>query len=465
MSYETQSCDHYLLLKPDNASFGDLFRFLFSSESETSRFIESTEELKGDFWRRWFIFNSLFVQKLLLKVGNPMVQIGHVFEFWLNLLSSNGGLLKLLTNFLTGNLVRPNSSSATFTSVLGNLDQRVELDKSIKYGNRKYNASLSIMASKLSYENEAFVQTIIKDHWNMEYLGFYNFWNDYLGQPATQAIMFQDTMDDPNLIVVAFRGTHPFDPEDWRTDVDLSWFELEGVGKIHSGFMKALGLQKDKGWPKEIEQGNNQRQFAYYEIRQRLRDLLQKNEKAKFIVTGHSLGAALAILFLTVLAKHEEEWLMDKLEGVYTFGQPRVGDSQMGDYMKKKLKQYNVRYLRFVYCNDIVPRIPYDDETRFFTHFGPCLYYNSFYKGKVLPEEPNKNYFSVSWAIYKYLNAVWELIRSFIIPYMMGPEYKEGWLMTMMRMIGLVIPGFADHCPQDYVNATRLGSLPPCLHQ
>uniref|UniRef100_A0A2N9FZ24 Fungal lipase-type domain-containing protein n=1 Tax=Fagus sylvatica TaxID=28930 RepID=A0A2N9FZ24_FAGSY len=277
--------------------------------------------------------------------------------------------------------------------------------------------------------------------------------------------MFQDTMDDPNLIVVAFRGTHPFDPEDWRTDVDLSWFELEGVGKIHSGFMKALGLQKDKGWPKEIEQGNNQRQFAYYEIRQRLRDLLQKNEKAKFIVTGHSLGAALAILFLTVLAKHEEEWLMDKLEGVYTFGQPRVGDSQMGDYMKKKLKQYNVRYLRFVYCNDIVPRIPYDDETRFFTHFGPCLYYNSFYKGKVLPEEPNKNYFSVSWAIYKYLNAVWELIRSFIIPYMMGPEYKEGWLMTMMRMIGLVIPGFADHCPQDYVNATRLGSLPPCLHQ
>ncbi len=71
-----------------------------------------------------------------------------------------------------GNLVRPNSSSATFTSVLGNLDQRVELDKSIKYGNRKYNASLSIMASKLSYENEAFVQTIIKDHWNVSIFFF-----------------------------------------------------------------------------------------------------------------------------------------------------------------------------------------------------------------------------------------------------------------------------------------------------
>jgi hypothetical protein len=195
--------------------------------------------------------------------------------------------------------------------------------------------------------------------------------------------MFQDTKDDPNLIVVAFRGTHPFDPVALRTDVDLSWSELEGVGMVHSGFMKALGLQKDKGWPNEIEQGNNQKQFAYYEIRQRLKDLLQKNDKAKFILTGHSLGAALAVLFLTMLAKHDEKWLMEKLEGVYTFGQPRVGDKKMGNYMKEKLEKYEVRYLRFVYSNDIVPRVPYDDETRFFTHFGRCLYYNSFYKGKV----------------------------------------------------------------------------------
>lgn len=81
--------------------------------------------------------------------------------------------------------------------------------------------------------------------------------------------------------------------------------------------MKALGLQKDEGWPKEIKQGSNQRQFAYYEIRKRLREILQKNENAKFILTGHSLGAALAILFVTILTIHEEAWLLDKLEGVY----------------------------------------------------------------------------------------------------------------------------------------------------
>ena len=107
MSYEKQQCgNNYLLLKPDEANFSDFFRFLFSPEySETCSFIECPLEkhkLKGDFWRRWYIFISLFSQKLLLKVETPMVQIGKGLELCLNLPSSNGGLLKLLTKVLTG---------------------------------------------------------------------------------------------------------------------------------------------------------------------------------------------------------------------------------------------------------------------------------------------------------------------------------------------------------------------------
>ena len=103
------SCDeknfskNYFVLKPDNASFYDLGCFLFSSESKDCEFIEcSSEDLKGGFWRRWYIFSSLFAQKLLLKLENPMKKLGKVLEQWLNLLSSNGGLLRLFTNFLTG---------------------------------------------------------------------------------------------------------------------------------------------------------------------------------------------------------------------------------------------------------------------------------------------------------------------------------------------------------------------------
>ena len=99
-----QFCDHYMLLKSENASLYDLARFLLSSTSETSRFIQRTEEEKEDFWRRWYIFNSLFAQKLLLCLGKPLVQVGYMLELWLNLLSQNEGFLMLLSNSLKGSV-------------------------------------------------------------------------------------------------------------------------------------------------------------------------------------------------------------------------------------------------------------------------------------------------------------------------------------------------------------------------
>lgn len=218
---------------------------------------------------------------------------------------------------------------------------------------------------------------------------------DYQNLDSTLALMFKDTISKPNRIVVAFRGTEPFDSDQWRTDVDFSWYELAGVGRIHSGFIKALGLQKKTGWPKDITNESSDRQYAYYTLRKKLKEELEKDKNVKFILTGHSLGGALAILFMAGLVVHEEEELLRSLDWVYTYGQPRVGNEQFGNWMGEKMRIHNVNYLRYVYCNDLVPRVPYDDSAgTLYKHFGPCLWVNSFYQGSVSPP----NYSSSSHA-------------------------------------------------------------------
>ncbi|KAF7851783.1 hypothetical protein BT93_L2638 [Corymbia citriodora subsp. variegata] len=358
-------------------------------------------------------------------------------------------------------VVMPDKESGSFLSFIGNLDERVELDNSIRPGDNEYYAALSMMASKASYENEAFLRMMFTHHWQMEFLGFYNFWNDYQGKAATQAFMLRDR----DTIVVAFRGTEPFNADDWCSDIELSWYELPSIGRIHGGFMKALGLRKNLGWLKELgSRLKTPLPLAYYAIREKLRSLLGENDKVKYVLTGHSLGGALAILFPAIMAVHKEMWLMERLEGVCTFGQPRVGYEKFGEFMERILKEHQIEYFRFVYANYIVPRLPYDNSTFMFKHFGSCCYFNSKYEGKDHPGRTEQNYFSPLQVIPIIMNAWYELMRSFVIPHEKGPSYKEGSLLRNFRVIGLLIPGIPAHAPQDYVNATRLGVSHLFLH-
>ncbi|OMO65965.1 Lipase, class 3 [Corchorus olitorius] len=496
----------YLIVRPERGGIWDLMKYSLMGNIESgAMFLESSDHglVGGEAAdHRWVILVSIIARKIIHLISKPMEFTGFVVDFFLNLIYQNGSLFGLLHNLLHGDVVIPKRGTKTFISTIGQLDERIELYQGNKVLEVLHNSAsgegikrvemddratmdLCMMASKLSYENPEVVRDVV-----MHFVDFYNCWDDYQKEKSTQVFLLCDKPKDANLILIAFRGTEPFDADDWSTDFDYSWYEIPGVGKMHMGFLEALGLGNREDtvtfhyhlqmniYSEAAKMKSSNADFhpagstdsrntdippdmvemtAYYMVREKLRSLLNEHKNAKYIVTGHSLGGALAIMFPTVLVLHEEMKLMEKLFGVYTFGQPRIGDRQIGRFMETHLDRPVPKYFRVVYCNDLVPRLPYDDKTFLYKHFGVCLYYNSFYMEKRMEEEPNKNYFGITHLIPEHLNAVWELIRSLIMGYIYGPEYREGWFAMVARVLGLALPGIAAHCPTDYVNSVRLG--------
>ncbi|KAL0325766.1 UNVERIFIED_CONTAM: Lipase [Sesamum radiatum] len=535
----------FLIVSHEECGIWDLFKFLmFNDQHSGAKFLKSCrlgrggifeEEVLGDVGdgeevspdHRWVIVVSVIVRKIIKVFGKPMEWFGYLVEFILNLLSLNDNFLGLLCRILHGNVVMPKRDSETFISAIGHLDGRVDLFKTESFskeisepdfGKKTWQLEmgnlalmdLCMIASKLAYENAKVVRNVVDLHWKMHFVDFYNCWNDYQKERSTQVFIMCDKPQDANLILVSFRGTEPFDADDWITDFDYSWYEIPKLGKIHMGFLEALGLgnrvkattfhenlrvknaghsnlngldarvASSKGDHSSVSLSSNsngsspssdteqqsgseeelkpvmKEMTAYYAVRSKLKDLLKEHKNAKFVVTGHSLGGALAILFPTVLVLHEEEALMQRLLGVYTYGQPRVGNRQLGRYMEAHLEHPVSKYFRVVYCNDLVPRLPYDDKTFLYKHFGVCLYYNSLYIEQNVNEEPNRNYFGLRYLIPAHVNAVWELLRSAAMGYVYGPDYKESWESILLRIVGLGMPGLSAHSPVNYVNSIRL---------
>ncbi|CAN6929937.1 unnamed protein product [Brassica oleracea var. botrytis] len=161
---------------------------------------------------------------------------------------------------------------------------------------------LSMMASKIAYENKSFITSVVKNTWKMDFVGYYDCYNAFQGKNLTQAFVFKASDTNPNLIVVSFRGTELFSSDDWCTDLDISWYVyvLKNVGKVHAGFSRALGLQQN-GWPKENISLIHQ--YAYYTIRQKLRDMLARDKNLK----------NLAFVFYEICHLHEINVRYNKL--------------------------------------------------------------------------------------------------------------------------------------------------------
>ena len=131
--------------------------------------------------------------------------------------------------------------------------------------------------------------------------------------------------------IVAFRGSEIWKKEekfdlnrviaDLKTDVDIRLTDWPLGGKVHRGFKEAL----EKVWPELLPH------------------ITQLDSRGcKIWITGHSLGAALATLCSSRYGH---------VQGVYTFGSPRVGD----DEFKEKL---DAKIYRIVNNDDIFCQVP-----------------------------------------------------------------------------------------------------------
>ncbi|MGF6351342.1 lipase family protein [Variovorax sp. W2I14] len=139
--------------------------------------------------------------------------------------------------------------------------------------------------------------------------------------------------------LLAFRGTQPDEVGDLGTDLQADMVPWpEAAGRVHAGFAT-----------------------AFRAIRPALVEWLDSEcaERSELILSGHSLGAALATLAATV-------WQPAQL---VTLGSPRVGNPEFAAAL------VGVPVTRVVNCCDAVTQIP--PESPWYTHVAPMTYVRS----------------------------------------------------------------------------------------
>jgi triacylglycerol lipase len=130
-----------------------------------------------------------------------------------------------------------------------------------------------------------------------------------------------------NLVILAFRGTQPDKIKDWLSDLRFAKVRFSGH-MVHKGFY-----------------------LAYQAIRKQiLWQINNLDESAQLHITGHSLGGALA-----TLAAYDLDSLGFKINSVYTFGSPRVGDRRFAAAFNAR---FEGRSYRIINDSDIVCRVP-----------------------------------------------------------------------------------------------------------
>lgn len=137
---------------------------------------------------------------------------------------------------------------------------------------------------------------------------------------STQVVVVSDEEEDE--ILVGFRGTLLTIPQ-WTSNLEIK-FEKWIEGSVHEGFHQ-----------------------RYLEILSPaltyIRNARKRLPHADLIITGHSMGGAVATLFASKLVDMNEPALTPN--AVYTYGSPRVGDKTFSKFVDGQLGGKLVRVM------------------------------------------------------------------------------------------------------------------------
>jgi len=184
---------------------------------------------------------------------------------------------------------------------------------SLMHADFSWDTALSlVLASSLSYAQPAEVTSTARDGWGLETC-------EFIEMDDTQCFVCSSS----DAVLVAFRGSESLG--EWLGNLNLP-STTRHYGKVHRGF---LG--------------------AFQAIDAKLRTALTPFAGRPVLVTGHSLGGALAVVAAAEWRDHVD------VARVYTYGQPAVGNKDFCTYLEQ---YYAGRYYRFVNDDDIVPRVP-----------------------------------------------------------------------------------------------------------
>lgn len=142
------------------------------------------------------------------------------------------------------------------------------------------------------------------------------------------------------LIVVVFQGSQ--EPEDWMTNMSIKRANYFGKEEVHKGFYDSLKLFLKT--VKNVEfNTKDSRAYRFH------KDIDFLNDNCKIILTGHSLGGAVA----TLVGCHLYDLGIKKDNmSIYTFGAPPVGCENFCSEYRKNIDLYRV-----INEHDIVPKI------------------------------------------------------------------------------------------------------------